>query len=470
MEKKKLLNAARDSVANETKQDDQHETPEEYKSRWRTIRITYLTMTLSAMEFSIILPSIWPYLQKVDQEVNAQFLGLVVTGYGIFQVIGSILFGAWCQYRPAIEPLLASASLRFIGNFLYLCAENYPGFDGKMLILFARLTIGFSAGDIAVCRTVVSQSAAKYEKNNALKVIVALEEFGSAMGPALQAVAVPLLGKGLHYSFVNIDIFNIAGWIGIVMAVFRILITLIWFKEHNIDVKDSTGDLPKPNLRAALVTILAFFVLYYDVSIIETVTSPLLGDEFALRKDEAVLYAGTALSSLSIIILAAYIIIRRIQNRFRERTILFFGFLVLLLAFVILLPWGSERHKLQTKELVIVGNVSKIVLSPGCPIKYNWCKTTPKIRPIQFAIGIFFVFVGFAMPQIIINLLYSKIIGPRKQGLYMASFSCAGSFGDLVGPLVTTSLYAHFGPRGLFLCAAIVNLITATMLAGFYTS
>ncbi|XP_065069103.1 major facilitator superfamily domain-containing protein 8-like isoform X2 [Rhopilema esculentum] len=413
MEKKKLLNAARDSVANETKQDDQHETPEEYKSRWRTIRITYLTMTLSAMEFSIILPSIWPYLQKVDQEVNAQFLGLVVTGYGIFQVIGSILFGAWCQYRPAIEPLLASASLRFIGNFLYLCAENYPGFDGKMLILFARLTIGFSAGDIAVCRTVVSQSAAKYEKNNALKVIVALEEFGSAMGP---------------------------------------------------------GDLPKPNLRAALVTILAFFVLYYDVSIIETVTSPLLGDEFALRKDEAVLYAGTALSSLSIIILAAYIIIRRIQNRFRERTILFFGFLVLLLAFVILLPWGSERHKLQTKELVIVGNVSKIVLSPGCPIKYNWCKTTPKIRPIQFAIGIFFVFVGFAMPQIIINLLYSKIIGPRKQGLYMASFSCAGSFGDLVGPLVTTSLYAHFGPRGLFLCAAIVNLITATMLAGFYTS
>eukprot|EP00795_Rhopilema_esculentum_P004338 gene4338-20549_t len=375
MEKKKLLNAARDSVANETKQDDQHETPEEYKSRWRTIRITYLTMTLSAMEFSIILPSIWPYLQKVDQEVNAQFLGLVVTGYGIFQVIGSILFGAWCQYRPAIEPLLASASLRFIGNFLYLCAENYPGFDGKMLILFARLTIGFSA-----------------------------------------------------------------------------------------------GDLPKPNLRAALVTILAFFVLYYDVSIIETVTSPLLGDEFALRKDEAVLYAGTALSSLSIIILAAYIIIRRIQNRFRERTILFFGFLVLLLAFVILLPWGSERHKLQTKELVIVGNVSKIVLSPGCPIKYNWCKTTPKIRPIQFAIGIFFVFVGFAMPQIIINLLYSKIIGPRKQGLYMASFSCAGSFGDLVGPLVTTSLYAHFGPRGLFLCAAIVNLITATMLAGFYTS
>eukprot|EP00795_Rhopilema_esculentum_P004340 gene4340-20552_t len=334
---------------------------------------------------------------EVDQEVNAQFLGLVVSGYSIFQVIGSILFGAWCRYRPAIEPLLASASLRFIGNFLYLCAENYPGFAGKMLILLARLIVGFSA--------------------------------------ALQAVAVPLLGKGLHYSFVNIDIFNIAGWIGLVTTVFRIFITLIWFKEHNIDVKDSTGDLPKPNLRAAFVTIFAFFVLCCDVAIIETMTSPLLAEEFALRKDEAVLYAGITLSSLSVINLAAYIIIRRTQNRFRERSILFVGFVVLLLAFVIFLPWGSEHHKLQTKEVVIVGNVSKVVLSPGCPIKYNWCKTTPKIRPIQFAIGIFFAFVGFVMPQFIINLLYSKVIGPRKQGLYMASFSCAGSFGDLVGPL-----------------------------------
>ncbi|XP_065069106.1 major facilitator superfamily domain-containing protein 8-like [Rhopilema esculentum] len=269
-EKEKLLSGARDSVANETTDEDQHETPEEYKSRWRTIRITYLTMALSAMEFAIILPSIWPYLQKVDQEVNAQFLGLVVSGYSIFQIFGAILFGAWCQYRPAIEPLLASTSLRFIGHFLYLCAENYPGFDGKMLILLARLTVGFSAGEVAVCRTVASQSTAKDEKNNALKFIVALEEFGAAIGPALQAVAVPLLGKGLHYSFVNIDIFNIAGWIGIVTAVFKIFILLIWFKEHNIDVKDSTGDLPKPNLCAALVSIIALFVLYCDISMIET--------------------------------------------------------------------------------------------------------------------------------------------------------------------------------------------------------
>eukprot|EP00795_Rhopilema_esculentum_P004346 gene4346-20563_t len=348
MEKEKLLNGASDSVANETTDDDQHETPEEYKSRWRTIRIVYSTLALSAMEHSAIYSSVWPHLKKVDQEVNAQFLGLVVGGYSIFQVIGSVVLGAWCQYRPAIEPLLAGASLRFIGNVIYVCAENYPGYDGKMLILLARITVGFSA-----------------------------------------------------------------------------------------------GDLLKPNLRAALVTIIAFFVILYNVSTIQTMTNPLLGDEFALRKDEAVL--------------------------FRERTILLTGSFITLVAFVVLLPWGSERPILQSKDSIVVGNISKIVLSPGCPIKYNWCKTTPKIRSIQFAIGVFFAFVGYAMSRIVTYLLYSKIIGPRKQGLYMAFFSCAGSFGDFAAPLLTTSLYAHFGPRGLFLCAAIVNLISATMLAGFQT-
>ena len=59
-----------------------------------------------------------------------------------------------------------------------------------------------------------------------------------------------------------------------------------------------------------------YLVLITSFSIIPSMTSPMLADEFALRKDEAVLYAGITLSSLSIIILAAYIIIRRTQNRF----------------------------------------------------------------------------------------------------------------------------------------------------------
>uniref|UniRef100_A0A8C5T5P0 Uncharacterized protein n=1 Tax=Malurus cyaneus samueli TaxID=2593467 RepID=A0A8C5T5P0_9PASS len=41
------------------------ETQEHYKSRWRSIWIMYLTMFLSSVGFSIVIMSVWPYLQKV---------------------------------------------------------------------------------------------------------------------------------------------------------------------------------------------------------------------------------------------------------------------------------------------------------------------------------------------------------------------------------------------------------------------
>ena len=77
--------------------------------------------------------------------------------------------------------------------------------------------------------------------------------------------------------------------------------------------------------------------------------------------------------------------------------------------------WIFCNQSFHILETIVVGNVKKIVFSLGCSIKYNWCKTTPKIRPIQFAIGVFLGFVGYSMSRIVTILLYSKIIGPRKQ-------------------------------------------------------
>jgi MFS transporter, ceroid-lipofuscinosis neuronal protein 7 len=43
------------------------ETEQEYKERWRSIRIIYFTMFLMSLGFSIILTGIWPYLDKVSE-------------------------------------------------------------------------------------------------------------------------------------------------------------------------------------------------------------------------------------------------------------------------------------------------------------------------------------------------------------------------------------------------------------------
>ena len=60
-------------------------------------------------------------------------------------MIGSFLFGIWCQYLPAIQPLLFSLLITAAGSLLYGYGDSF-GSDGVNVILIARLLLGLSAG------------------------------------------------------------------------------------------------------------------------------------------------------------------------------------------------------------------------------------------------------------------------------------------------------------------------------------
>ena len=49
--------------------------------------------------FSILLPSLWPYLQYLSPTVNYSFLGIAAAGYSIGQLIASPLLGKWSTHR-----------------------------------------------------------------------------------------------------------------------------------------------------------------------------------------------------------------------------------------------------------------------------------------------------------------------------------------------------------------------------------
>ncbi|XP_005111705.2 major facilitator superfamily domain-containing protein 8, partial [Aplysia californica] len=51
------------------------EPPNVYRSRWRSIRVMYLTMFLGSVTFTITMSSLWPFLQVLDPEADASFLG-----------------------------------------------------------------------------------------------------------------------------------------------------------------------------------------------------------------------------------------------------------------------------------------------------------------------------------------------------------------------------------------------------------
>ncbi|XP_065057017.1 major facilitator superfamily domain-containing protein 8-like [Rhopilema esculentum] len=208
--------------------------------------------------------------------------------------------------------------------------------------------------------------------------------------------------------------------------------------------------------------------MYMVFSSIETFTAPLMKSELALTKSEAVFYAGLLLSSVGPIALFSLSLIRCTSNRLAERSIMLLGCTISLLGFIIFLPWGNTHPTLQTTEQTKLGNVMKTIWKAGCPPKFQWCKNAPKIHLAQFVVAELIIIVGFTLSFLIINGLYSKVIGPRKQSFYSAIISGSSCVSGIVTPLVMTCIYETYGPRYVFITIAAIVAACIVIVSYFF--
>uniref|UniRef100_A0A2K6K818 Major facilitator superfamily domain containing 8 n=1 Tax=Rhinopithecus bieti TaxID=61621 RepID=A0A2K6K818_RHIBE len=158
------------------------ETEEHYKSRWRSIRILYLTMFLSSVGFSIVMLSIWPYLQKIDQTADTRFLGWVIASYSLGQMVASPIFGLWSNYRPRKEPLIVSIFISVAANCLYAYV-HIPASHNKYYMLVARGLLGIGAGNVAVVRSYTAGATSLQERTSSMANISMCQALGFILGP-----------------------------------------------------------------------------------------------------------------------------------------------------------------------------------------------------------------------------------------------------------------------------------------------
>ena len=131
------------------------------------------------------------------------------------------------------------------------------------------------------------------------------------------------------------------------------------------------------------------------------------------------------------------------------------GYIMLFLAVVALLPWGSDFPSVQIPSMsYFVLFVFKIFISflifsfrtwkaiepghrnsttsphyknttraqtsteeppRGCPLDYAWCLDTPIIQLYQFLIGLVLLVSGYSMANVMSFAIYSKLLGPKPQ-------------------------------------------------------
>ncbi|TNM97934.1 hypothetical protein fugu_014180 [Takifugu bimaculatus] len=157
------------------------ENPEKTMDQHRRRTLTFVTIglifVLSGIEYAVILPTIWRYLQIL--EAPPYFLGLGLSAFSLSGLLTGPLFGFWSDRSGRTKTIVLFSNLFEIGgNFMY-----FVGYS-KWLLLGSRLVAGVGAGAGSSIFGFLTRSTRPEERAGIFAAVMACRQAGLVVGPA----------------------------------------------------------------------------------------------------------------------------------------------------------------------------------------------------------------------------------------------------------------------------------------------
>lgn len=208
-------------------------------------------------------------------------------------------------------------------------------------------------------------------------------------------------------------------------------------------------------------------------------------DMYAWTQEQAVLYNGIILVAFGVEAILVFMGVKLLSKKIGERAILLGGFVVVWVGFFILLPWGNQFPKIQWEDLHNSSTPNttfgEIIIDlwnfpredhseqpTGCPIEQAWCLYTPVIHLAQFLTAAALVGIGYPACSVMSYTLYSKVLGPKPQGIYMGWLTTSGSAARILGPVFISHVYTYLGPRWAFSLVCGIVALTILLIGAVY--
>ncbi|KAM4727637.1 major facilitator superfamily domain-containing protein 8 isoform 1-T1 [Anableps anableps] len=143
--------------------------------------LTFLTIglifMLSGIEYAVILPTIWRYLQIL--EAPPYFLGLGLSAFSLSALLTGPLFGVWSDRSQTTKSIILFSNLfEIAGNFMYFIGYS------KWLLLCSRLVAGVGAGAGSSIFGFLTRNTLPEERAGIFAAIMACRQAGLLVGPA----------------------------------------------------------------------------------------------------------------------------------------------------------------------------------------------------------------------------------------------------------------------------------------------
>ncbi|XP_076879982.1 major facilitator superfamily domain-containing protein 8 isoform X2 [Brachyhypopomus gauderio] len=147
----------------------------------RKRKLTFFTIgfifLLSGVEYAVILPTIWRYLQTL--EAAPYFLGLSLSAFSLSGLLSGPLFGHWSDRTRTTKNIILFANcFEIVGNFMY-----FMGYS-KWLLLGSRFVAGVGTGAGSSIFGFLTRSTAPADRSTVFAAVMACRQVGLLIGPA----------------------------------------------------------------------------------------------------------------------------------------------------------------------------------------------------------------------------------------------------------------------------------------------
>ncbi|KAK9979774.1 hypothetical protein ABG768_013187 [Culter alburnus] len=452
------------------------------KLSFLTIGLIFL---LSGIEYAVILPTIWRYLQLL--EAPPYFLGLGLSAFSFSGLVSGPMFGHWSdKTRTTKTIILFSNVFEIVGNFMY-----FMGYS-KWLLLSSRLVAGIGAGAGSSIFGFLTRTTLPDERARVFAAVMACRQAGLLIGPAFN-IFLRLcdfkLGPLIVNKYTSPGLFMCGMWL---LMQFAVMI-LYWdippldsFPEHHMPLRevrgeedeplmslededratavDSNGpinpeqtetqlspeippsppDSPLPDtsdpfenfsasrefLREEVVVLLtAQFITLFNQTALETMVTPLTQKYFGFGElGNSVMY-----SLCGVEVIAGFFLVRWLSRVLEDRVVLAVGLLICSGACVWCLIFLANPQGGFVFEL------------------------------IEFIIGVFLQLLGLPFVAVSQVSLFSKVTAEKTQGFSQGVRRSVGGLATILGPLwaggLIGNLYVMLGMMMLLLTLIMIMMV-----------
>lgn len=390
----------------------------------KVLLVILVTVWLGFVGFAMPFPVITPLLMDdhgmlswVAAEERPLMVGLVLSVFGIGQIIGSPWLGKWSDTmgrRPAMTISLAGAAVGYVITAWAVVEVSLT------ILLLGRFLTGLCAGNIAISNAIAADISSRQTKSKAFTLIAIAINLGWIFGPLIGGnLADPSVYAGFGY--------DTPFWVGALLSVLALVMVAVLLPETRKQIGEKGQE-------------------HTDLSTLQLLRLPALRLPFIFS-----LFAMTAL----------FLYFEYLSFHYLEK----FGLGPAMLAnyaalvSVPMIVFGLLVPRLErSMSMDMLNTLGCVLLCAGLllyvlPAQHLW--TIPPMFVVAFGVAILWVST---------SLMVSNSVDDSIQGQALGVFRSIGVVGEIVAALLGGVL-ASYGPDMPFVGAAGICLLALTILA-----